>query len=137
MLHNNKKHEIKMKKLQSYLKVAIITALKLILYKLKIFNGYCIKLQQNILFIGGIKVRKFLMLLMMLGLICLNVAALAGAPAAENNAANAVQRPFSERLNKAAAEETGAKSQGMKQLMAGGGIIVIGTTLIPLLSGLF
>ncbi len=29
------------------------------------------------------------------------------------------------------------KSQGMKQLMAGGGIIVIGTTLIPLLSGLF
>ena len=32
---------------------------------------------------------------------------------------------------------TSAKSQGMKQLMAGGGIIVIGTTLIPLLSGLF
>ena len=32
---------------------------------------------------------------------------------------------------------SGAKSQGMKQLMAGGGIIVIGTTLIPLLSGLF
>lgn len=30
-----------------------------------------------------------------------------------------------------------AKSQGVKQLMAGGGIIVIGTTLIPLLSGLF
>ena len=28
-------------------------------------------------------------------------------------------------------------AQGMKQLMAGGGIIVIGTTLIPLLSGLF
>ncbi|HBF1949944.1 TPA: conjugal transfer protein, partial [Clostridioides difficile] len=25
----------------------------------------------------------------------------------------------------------------MKQLMAGGGIIVLGTTLIPLLSGLF
>ena len=36
MLHNNEKHEIKMKKLQSYLKVVIITALKLILYKLKI-----------------------------------------------------------------------------------------------------
>lgn len=54
--------------------------------------------------------RKFLMLLMMLGLICLNAAALAGAPAAENNAANAVQRPFSERLNKAAAEENGAKA---------------------------
>ena len=32
---------------------------------------------------------------------------------------------------------TQPKSQGMKQLMAGGGIIVIGTTLIPLLSGLF
>ena len=32
---------------------------------------------------------------------------------------------------------TKIKSQGMKQLMAGGGIIVIGTTLIPLLSGLF
>ena len=31
----------------------------------------------------------------------------------------------------------GAKAQGMKQLMAGGGIIGIGTTLIPLLSGLF
>ena len=29
------------------------------------------------------------------------------------------------------------KSQGMKQLMAGGGIILLGTTLIPLLSGLF
>ena len=32
---------------------------------------------------------------------------------------------------------TTAKSQGMKQLMAGGGIIVLGTTLIPLLSSLF
>ena len=32
---------------------------------------------------------------------------------------------------------TSAKSQGMKQLMAGGGIIVLGTTLIPLLSTLF
>ena len=29
------------------------------------------------------------------------------------------------------------QSQGMKQLMAGGGIILLGTTLIPLLSGLF
>ena len=29
------------------------------------------------------------------------------------------------------------KSQGMKQLMAGGGVALIGTTLIPLLSGLF
>ncbi len=32
---------------------------------------------------------------------------------------------------------TQPKSQGMKQLMAGGGIIVLGTTLIPLLSTLF
>ena len=31
----------------------------------------------------------------------------------------------------------GAKSQGMKQLMAGGGIILLGTTLIPVLSTLF
>ena len=30
-----------------------------------------------------------------------------------------------------------AKSQGMKQLMAGGGVAFIGTTLVPLLSGLF
>lgn len=30
-----------------------------------------------------------------------------------------------------------AKSQGMKQLMSGGGVILIGTQLIPLLSGLF
>ena len=28
------------------------------------------------------------------------------------------------------------KSQGIKQLMAGGGVALIGTTLIPLLSGL-
>ena len=34
-------------------------------------------------------------------------------------------------------DNPGAKSQGMKQLMAGGGIIVLGTTLIPLLSPLF
>ena len=34
-------------------------------------------------------------------------------------------------------DNPGAKSQGIKQLMAGGGIIVIGTTLIPLLSSLF
>jgi len=30
-----------------------------------------------------------------------------------------------------------SKSQGMKQLMAGGGIILLGTTLVPLLAGLF
>ncbi len=34
-------------------------------------------------------------------------------------------------------EGYGAKSQGIKQLMAGGGVVLIGTTLIPLLSGLF
>ena len=32
---------------------------------------------------------------------------------------------------------TQPKSQGIKQLMAGGGIIVLGTTLIPMLSSLF
>lgn len=32
---------------------------------------------------------------------------------------------------------SGAKSQGMKQLMAGGGVALIGMTLVPLLSGLF
>jgi len=32
---------------------------------------------------------------------------------------------------------TSIKSQGIKQLMAGGGVVLIGTTLIPLLSGLF
>jgi len=32
---------------------------------------------------------------------------------------------------------TTAKSQGMKQLMAGGGVALIGLTLVPLLSGLF
>ena len=31
----------------------------------------------------------------------------------------------------------GAKSQGIKQLMAGGGVSLICTTLVPLLSGLF
>ena len=34
-------------------------------------------------------------------------------------------------------DNPGAKSQGMKQLMAGGGVALIGTQLIPLLSGLF
>ena len=32
---------------------------------------------------------------------------------------------------------TSAKSQGMKQLMAGGGVALIGVILVPLLSGLF
>ena len=32
---------------------------------------------------------------------------------------------------------TSAKSQGIKQLMAGGGVVLIGLQLIPLLSGLF
>ena len=30
-----------------------------------------------------------------------------------------------------------AKSQGIKQLMAGGGVVLIGMQLIPLLAGLF
>lgn len=34
-------------------------------------------------------------------------------------------------------DNPGAKSQGIKQLMAGGGVMLIGTTLVPLLSGLF
>ena len=32
---------------------------------------------------------------------------------------------------------TQPKSQGIKQLMAGGGVALVGTTLVPLLSGLF
>ena len=34
-------------------------------------------------------------------------------------------------------DNPGARSQGIKQLMSGGGVILIGTQLIPLLSGLF
>ena len=34
-------------------------------------------------------------------------------------------------------DNPGAKSQGIKQPMAGGGVVLIGTSLIPLLSGLF
>jgi len=34
-------------------------------------------------------------------------------------------------------DNPGAKSQGMKQLMAGGGVTLIGIVLVPLLSGLF
>lgn len=34
-------------------------------------------------------------------------------------------------------DNAAAKSQGMKQLMAGGGVIIIGLKLIPLLAGLF
>ncbi len=34
-------------------------------------------------------------------------------------------------------DNPGSKSQGMKQLMAGGGVALIGTVLVPLLSGLF
>lgn len=34
-------------------------------------------------------------------------------------------------------DNPGAKSQGIKQLMSGGGIILLGLTLVPLLSGLF
>ena len=34
-------------------------------------------------------------------------------------------------------DNPGAKSQGMKQLMAGGGVVLIALKLIPLLSNLF
>jgi hypothetical protein len=34
-------------------------------------------------------------------------------------------------------DNPGAKSQGIKQLMAGGGVVLIGLKLIPLLAGLF
>ena len=34
-------------------------------------------------------------------------------------------------------DNPGARSQGIKQLMAGGGICLIGTVLVPLLTGLF
>ena len=34
-------------------------------------------------------------------------------------------------------DNPGAKSQGMKQLMAGAGVAVVGLILVPLLSGLF
>ncbi|WP_026657763.1 Maff2 family mobile element protein [Butyrivibrio sp. AC2005] len=34
-------------------------------------------------------------------------------------------------------DNPGAKSQGMKQLMAGGGVCLVGTTVVPLLANLF
>ncbi len=34
-------------------------------------------------------------------------------------------------------DNPGAKCQGMKQLMAGAGVAVVGMVLVPLLSGLF
>lgn len=34
-------------------------------------------------------------------------------------------------------DNPGSKSQGMKQLMAGAGVAVVGLILVPLLSGLF
>ena len=34
-------------------------------------------------------------------------------------------------------DNAASKSQGIKQLMAGGGVALIGMTLVPLLSGLF
>ena len=34
-------------------------------------------------------------------------------------------------------DNPGAKSQGMKQLMAGGGVALIGMIIVPLLKGLF
>ncbi|MFW3505578.1 Maff2 family mobile element protein [Aerococcus viridans] len=34
-------------------------------------------------------------------------------------------------------DNPGSKSQGMKQLMAGGGIALVGMVLVPLLAGVF
>ena len=34
-------------------------------------------------------------------------------------------------------DNPGAKSQGMKQLMVGAGVAIVGMVLVPLLSGLF
>ena len=34
-------------------------------------------------------------------------------------------------------DNPGAKSQGMKQFMAGAGVAIVGMVLVPLLSGLF
>ena len=34
-------------------------------------------------------------------------------------------------------DNPGSKSQGMKQLMAGGGVALVGLLLVPLLTGLF
>lgn len=34
-------------------------------------------------------------------------------------------------------DNPGAKSQGMKQLMAGGGVVLVGMQLVPLLANLF
>ena len=34
-------------------------------------------------------------------------------------------------------DNPGAKSQGMKQLMAGGGVVLIGLNLVPMLANLF
>ena len=34
-------------------------------------------------------------------------------------------------------DNPGAKSQGIKHLMAGGGVVLIGTQLVPLLANLF
>ncbi len=34
-------------------------------------------------------------------------------------------------------DNAGGKSQGVKQLMAGGGIFIIGITLVPMLSSVF
>ena len=49
---------------------------------------------------------------------------------------NAVRR-WALSLQGYGSDNPGAKSQGMKQLMAGGGTALIGITLVPLLTGLF
>ena len=50
---------------------------------------------------------------------------------------SAISVSYTHLLEGYGSDNPGSKSQGMKQLMAGGGIILLGTTLIPLLSGLF
>ena len=52
----------------------------------------------------------------------------------DNPGANAHVRQRSTKQNN---DNPGAKSQGMKQLMVCGGVALIETTLVPLLSGLF
>ena len=41
------------------------------------------------------------------------------------------------RLEGYGTDNPGSKSQGMNQFMAGGGVALVGITLMPLLSGLF
>ena len=60
-----------------------------------------------------------------------------GTPCAVKAARTVWSRGKAEIISNAYLWLSGAKSQGMKQLMAGGGVALIGITLVPLLSGLF